>query len=170
MEWWLHLWTVPRPHRRQQCWLCGVVVVHHTILYHTMVHHIVSGRCHVNRLPDYLRPQLLLTAAHCNGTPLCPPGFCFCFQDGFHTHLVPTISCVTINWEYLSRSRAGISERECIHCIGTIKFFPAISVKCLIGHCFVSDQDSGFILILSICSIKRRSHTKSKVLKPLSPI
>ena len=39
-----------------------VVVVHHTILYHTMVHHIVSGRCHVNRLPDYLRPQLLL---HC---------------------------------------------------------------------------------------------------------
>ena len=67
-----------------------------------------------------------------------------------------------------SRSRAGISERECIHCIGTIKFFPAISVKCLIGHCFVSDQDSGFILILSICSIKRRSHTKSKVLKLLS--
>ena len=49
---------------------CVVVVVHHTILYHTMVHHIVSGRCHVNRLPDYLRPQPLLTAAHCNGTPL----------------------------------------------------------------------------------------------------
>ena len=48
----------------------AVLVVHHTILYHTMVHHIVSGRCHVNRLPDYLRPQSLLTAAHCNGTPL----------------------------------------------------------------------------------------------------
>ena len=83
-----------------------VVVVHHTILYHTMVHHIVSGRCHVNRLPDYLRPQLLL---HCG--PLqrdsSPPGFCFCFQDGFHTHLVPTISCVTINWEYQQQAGVG---------------------------------------------------------------
>ena len=70
-------WTVPRPHRRQQCW--------YTILYHAMVHHIVSGRCHVNRLPDYLRPQPLLTAAHCNGTPL-PPWLLFLFSRWFpHT-------------------------------------------------------------------------------------
>ena len=152
-----------------------VVVVWCTILYyiyHTMVHHIVSGRCHVNRLPDYLRPQSLLTAAHCNGTPLSS-WLLFLFSRWFpHTlgsHHQLCHHKLGISAAGRSRSRAGISERECIHCIGTIKFFPAISVKCLIGHCFVSDQDSGFILILSICSIKRRSHTKSKVLKPLSP-
>ena len=44
---------------------------------------------------------------------LSRPGFCFCFQDGFHTRLVPTSSCVTINWECLSMpQQAGVGARQ----------------------------------------------------------
>ena len=152
---------------------CWCTILYHTILWCTILwvadvtwidYQITSGHSYYS------------TAAHCNGTPLSS-WLLFLFSRWFphtlgsHQQLCHHKLGISIHSTAgRSRSRAGISERECIHCIGTIKFFPAISVKCLIGHCFVSDQDSGFILILSICSIKRRSHTKSKVLKPLSPI
>ena len=91
------------PHRRQQCW--------YTILYHAMVHW-----CTILWVADVTWIDYQITSGHsrCWLRPtatglLSRPGFCFCFQDGFHTRLVPTSSCVTINWECLStagRSRS----------------------------------------------------------------
>ena len=82
-------------------WWC--TIPYYTILWCTILwvadvtwidYQITSGHSHY-----WLRP----TATGL----LSPLGFCFCFQDGFHTHLVPTISCVTINWEYQQQAGVG---------------------------------------------------------------